>query len=152
MFVTAGVWRTRQPTLGASVSGHAPECEEPLAIAGVQKPAQRKRLMHAASASAFTISSMPEASGRARSGVFPPPPHRSRWALLAHRAPALGEELTFGPRAQEAWRPKVPISNRLVSGPRSRQVVTILYRLSAIPRWYVEGTMLSTEVRRLASQ
>jgi CubicO group peptidase (beta-lactamase class C family) len=44
------------------------------------------------------------------------------------------------------------ISNRLVSGPRSRQVVTILYRLSAIPRWYVEGTMLSTEVRRLASQ
>jgi hypothetical protein len=108
--------------------------------------------MHVASASAFTISSMPEPSGRARSGVFSPPPHRSRWALLTHRAPALDEELTFSPQAQEVWRPKVPISNRLVSGPRSRQVVTILYRLSAIPRWYVEGTMLSTEVRRLASQ
>jgi hypothetical protein len=100
----------------------------------------------------FHLSSMPEASGRARSGVFSPPTHRSRWALATHGVPALDEELPFGPRAQEVWRPKVPISNRLVSAPRSRQLVTILYRLSAIPRWYVEGMMLSTEVRRLASQ
>jgi hypothetical protein len=78
--------------------------------------------------------------------------YASRCELLTHRAPALDEELPFGPRVQEVWRPKVPISNRLVSGPRPRQVVTILYRLSAIPRWYVEGTMLSTELRRLASQ
>jgi hypothetical protein len=36
--------------------------------------------------------------------------------------------------------------------PRFVGPLAIRYRLSAIPRWYVEGTMLSTEVRRLANQ
>ena len=48
------------------------------------------------------------------------PPHRSRRALLTHRAPALDsdEEPLFGPRVQDAWKRQVPVSNLLHSRPR----------------------------------
>ena len=48
------------------------------------------------------------------------PPHRSRRALLTHRAPTLDgdEEPLLRPRMQDAWEWQVPISDRLHSGPR----------------------------------
>jgi hypothetical protein len=48
------------------------------------------------------------------------PPHRSRRALLTHRAPTLDgdEEPLFGPRVQDAWKRQVPVSDRLHSRPR----------------------------------
>ena len=48
------------------------------------------------------------------------PPHRSRRALLTHRAPALDgdEEPLFWPRMQDAWERQIPVSDRLHSRPR----------------------------------
>jgi len=48
------------------------------------------------------------------------PPHRSRRALLTHRAPALDgdEEPLLWPRMQDAWERQVPVSDRLHSRPR----------------------------------
>src|ERR1700720_4013746 len=48
------------------------------------------------------------------------PPHRSRRALLTHRAPTLGgdEEPRLWPRMQDAWERQVPVSDRLHSRPR----------------------------------
>ena len=48
------------------------------------------------------------------------PPHRSRRALLTHRAPTLdGDEEPFlRPRMQDAWERQVPVSDRLHSKPR----------------------------------
>jgi len=48
------------------------------------------------------------------------PPHRSRRALLTHRAPTLdGDKEPFlRPRMQDAWEWQVPVSDRLHSGPR----------------------------------
>src|SRR5712672_4263602 len=48
------------------------------------------------------------------------PPHRSRRALLTHRAPTLDsdEEPLFGPRVQDAWERQVPVSDLLHSRPR----------------------------------
>ena len=47
-------------------------------------------------------------------------PHRSRRALLTHRAPTLDgdEEPLLRPRMQDAWEWQVSISDRLHSGPR----------------------------------
>jgi hypothetical protein len=47
------------------------------------------------------------------------PPHRTRRALLTHRAPTLDgdEEPLLRPRMQDAWEWQVPISDRLHSGP-----------------------------------
>src|SRR5262245_64440377 len=40
------------------------------------------------------------------------PPHRSRRALLTHRAPMDGdEEPLFGPRVQDAWERQVSVSD-----------------------------------------
>jgi hypothetical protein len=48
------------------------------------------------------------------------PPHRSRRALLTHRAPTLDgdEEPLFWPRVQDAWEWQVPVSDLLHSRPR----------------------------------
>src|SRR5262245_58837085 len=48
------------------------------------------------------------------------PPHRSRRALLTHRAPTLDgdEKPLFGPRVQDAWKWQVPVSDLLHSHPR----------------------------------
>jgi hypothetical protein len=48
------------------------------------------------------------------------PPHRSRRALLTHRAPTLDgdEEPLFRPRMQDAWERQVPVSDLLHSRPR----------------------------------
>src|SRR5271154_3941829 len=48
------------------------------------------------------------------------PPHRSRRALLTHRAPALDgdEEPLLWPRMQDAWGRQGPASHRLHSPPR----------------------------------
>ena len=48
------------------------------------------------------------------------PPHRSRRALLTHRAPTLDgdEEPLFGPRVQDAWERQVPVSDLFHSHPR----------------------------------
>ena len=48
------------------------------------------------------------------------PPHRSRRALLTHRAPTLDgdEEPLLWPRMQDAWERQVPVSDRLHSRPR----------------------------------
>jgi hypothetical protein len=48
------------------------------------------------------------------------PPHRSRRALLTHRAPTLDsdEEPLFRPRVQDAWERQVPVSDFLHSRPR----------------------------------
>jgi hypothetical protein len=48
------------------------------------------------------------------------PPHRTRRALLTHRAPTLDgdEEPLLRPRMQDAWEWQVSISDRLHSGPR----------------------------------
>src|ERR1700727_1805068 len=48
------------------------------------------------------------------------PPHRTRRALLTHRAPTLDgdEEPLLWPRMQDAWEWQVPVSNRLHTGPR----------------------------------
>ena len=48
------------------------------------------------------------------------PPHRSRRALLTHRAPTLDgdEEPLFRPRVQDAWKRQVPVSDLLHSRPR----------------------------------
>src|SRR5271169_339251 len=48
------------------------------------------------------------------------PPHRSRRALLTHRAPTLDgdEEPLLRPRMQDAWEWQVPVSDRLHSRPR----------------------------------
>ena len=48
------------------------------------------------------------------------PPHRSRRALLTHRAPTLDgdEEPLLRPRMQDAWILQVPVRDRLHSGPR----------------------------------
>ena len=48
------------------------------------------------------------------------PPHRTRRALLTHRAPTLDgdEEPLLRPRMQDAWERQVSISDRLHSGPR----------------------------------
>src|SRR6202035_3406013 len=48
------------------------------------------------------------------------PPHRTRRALLTHRAPTLDgdEEPLLRPRMQDAWEWQVPVSDRLHSGPR----------------------------------
>src|ERR1700688_4284676 len=48
------------------------------------------------------------------------PPHRTRRALLTHRAPTLDgdEEPLLRPRMQDAWEWQVTISDRLHPGPR----------------------------------
>jgi hypothetical protein len=48
------------------------------------------------------------------------PPHRSRRALLTHRAPTLDgdEEPLFRPRMQDVRERQVPVSDRLHSRPR----------------------------------
>src|SRR6516225_9458746 len=48
------------------------------------------------------------------------PPHRSRRALLTHRAPTLDgdEEPLFWPRMQDSREWQVPVRDRLHSGPR----------------------------------
>jgi hypothetical protein len=48
------------------------------------------------------------------------PPHRSRRALLTHRAPTLDsdEEPLLRPRMQDAGEWQVPVCDRLHSGPR----------------------------------
>src|SRR6266581_4577889 len=48
------------------------------------------------------------------------PPHRSRRALLTHRAPPLDgdEEPLFRPWVQDAWKRQVPVSDLLHSRPR----------------------------------
>jgi hypothetical protein len=48
------------------------------------------------------------------------PPHRSRRALLTHRAPTLDgdEEPLLRPRMQDAWILQVPVRDRLHSVPR----------------------------------
>ena len=48
------------------------------------------------------------------------PPHRSRRALLTHRAPTLDrdEEPLLWPRMQDARDWQVPVRDRLHSGPR----------------------------------
>ena len=48
------------------------------------------------------------------------PPHRSRRALLTHRAPTLDgdEEPLLGPRMQDAWEWQVPVGDRLHPPPR----------------------------------
>ena len=52
--------------------------------------------------------------------ISPRPPHRSRRALLTHRAPTLDgdEEPPLWPRMQDAWERQVPVSDRLHSRPR----------------------------------
>src|SRR4029077_12944625 len=48
------------------------------------------------------------------------PPHRSRRALLTHRAPTLDgdEEPLLGPRMQDAWEWQVSVGNGLHPSPR----------------------------------
>jgi hypothetical protein len=48
------------------------------------------------------------------------PPHRSRRALLTHRAPTLDgdEEPRLRPWVQDAWKRQVPVSDLLHSRPR----------------------------------
>jgi hypothetical protein len=48
------------------------------------------------------------------------PPHRSRRALLTHRAPTLDsdEEPLLWPRMQDTWKRQVPVRDRLHSSPR----------------------------------
>jgi hypothetical protein len=48
------------------------------------------------------------------------PPHRTRRALLTHRAPTLDgdEEPLLWPRMEDAWEWQVAVSNRLHTGPR----------------------------------
>jgi hypothetical protein len=48
------------------------------------------------------------------------PPHRTRRALLTHRAPTLDgdEEPLLWPRMQDAWEWQVPVRDRLHTGPR----------------------------------
>ena len=48
------------------------------------------------------------------------PPHRSRRALLTHRAPTLDgdEEPLLWPRVQDTWKRQVPVRDRLHSSPR----------------------------------
>ena len=48
------------------------------------------------------------------------PPHRSRRALLTHRAPTLDgdEEPLLWPRMQDTWKRQVPVGDRLHSSPR----------------------------------
>src|SRR5271166_3407554 len=52
--------------------------------------------------------------------ISPRPPHRTRRALLTHRAPTLDgdEEPLLRPRMQDAWEWQVPVGDRLHSGPR----------------------------------
>ena len=52
--------------------------------------------------------------------ISPRPPHRTRRALLTHRAPTLDgdEEPLLRPRVQDAWEWQVTISDRLHPGPR----------------------------------
>ena len=52
--------------------------------------------------------------------ISPRPPHRSRRALLTHRAPTLDgdEEPLFWPRMQDAWERQVAVGDRLHSSPR----------------------------------
>src|SRR5258707_13820041 len=52
--------------------------------------------------------------------ISPRPPHRTRRALLTHRAPTLDgdEEPLFRPRVQDAWEWQVTISDRLHADPR----------------------------------
>ena len=54
------------------------------------------------------------------------PPHRSRRALLTHRAPTLDgdEEPLLGPRMQDTWVWQVPVGDRLHSGPRQPTPLT----------------------------
>jgi hypothetical protein len=48
------------------------------------------------------------------------PPHRTRRALLTHRAPTLDgdEEPLLWPRMEDAWEWQVPVRDRLHTGPR----------------------------------
>src|SRR6516164_9047686 len=52
--------------------------------------------------------------------ISPRPPHRSRRALLTHRAPTLDsdEKPLFWPRMQDAWERQVAVGDRLHSSPR----------------------------------
>src|SRR6478735_8727341 len=62
------------------------------------------------------------------------PPHRSRRALLTHRAPTLDsdEEPLFGPRVQDAWEWQVPVSDLLHSRPRKSTSLASTYQ-RAVP-------------------
>ena len=62
------------------------------------------------------------------------PPHRSRRALLTHRAPTLDgdEEPLFGPRVQDAWERQVPVSDLLHSRPRKSTSLASAHQ-SAVP-------------------
>src|SRR5580700_10966592 len=79
----------------------------------------RKRLtvLLAAQQMCYSLSSRQRTRDR---DCSPPPPHRSRRALLTHRAPTLDgdEEPLFGPRVQDAWEWQVPVSDLLHSRPR----------------------------------
>ena len=52
--------------------------------------------------------------GRGRDEDFSSPPHRSRRALLTHRAPTLDsdEKPLFWPRMQDAWERQVAVGDR----------------------------------------
>src|SRR6476469_6317266 len=62
------------------------------------------------------------------------PPHRSRRALLTHRAPTLDsdEEPLFGPRVQDAWEWQVLVSDLLHSRPRKSTSLASTYQ-RAVP-------------------
>src|SRR6476469_7271324 len=62
------------------------------------------------------------------------PPHRSRRALLTHRAPTVDsdEEPLFGPRVQDAWEWQVPVSDLLHSRPRKSTSLASTYQ-GAVP-------------------
>src|SRR5262245_3256794 len=62
------------------------------------------------------------------------PPHRSRRALLTHRAPTLDgdEEPLFRPRMQDAWEWQVTIGDRLHPSPRQPTPLAATHE-SAVP-------------------
>jgi hypothetical protein len=66
--------------------------------------------------------------------IAPRPPHRSRRALLTHRAPTLDgdEEPLLRPRMQDAWEWQVAIGDRLHPSPRQPTPLAAAHE-SAVP-------------------
>ena len=84
------------------------------------EPHKQAEHMAAPTKPAHVKNSLANPGGRGRDGDCSPPPHRSRRALLTHRAPTLDgdEEPLLGPRMQDTWVWQVPVGDRLHSGPR----------------------------------
>ena len=107
------------------VPGYRPVCTAELGKTGPNLP---HRLIRQRDARGSPFSSLLSKSvyllsspQRTRDACFMTrPPHRSRRALLTHRAPTLDsdEEPLFRPRVQDAWERQVPVSDFLHSRPR----------------------------------